>query len=88
MVQVSETCGVYATASGLGRHSFATKALTSGIPTAVVAALLGHKGTGMLERHYSHVGDNAQVLKDAVEKLGRDLTGPAKVREQEEHAPS
>lgn len=88
MVQVSEKCGIHATAYGLGRHSFATKALSSGIPTAVVAALLGHRGTGMLERHYSHVGDNARVLKDAVEKLGRALSAPANGREQEEHAPS
>lgn len=72
MVQVSEKCGVHATAYG-NRHAFATKALSAGISDTVVAALLGHKGTAMIHKHYSHLGDNARVLKDAVDRLG--MTG-------------
>jgi integrase len=44
-----------ATAYGF-RHSFATDALSNGVPEAHVAALLGHSSTTMLHRHYSHVG--------------------------------
>ena len=51
------------------RHSFATRALTAGVPEVVVAALLGHKGTAMLSHHYSHVSEQARVLQDAVDRL-------------------
>jgi integrase len=50
------------------RHSFATDALANGVPDAQVAELLGHSGTAMLHRHYSHLTAKARALKDA---LGR-----------------
>lgn len=63
-----ERAGIpHAIAYGL-RHSFATDALANGVPDAQVAALLGHSGTAMLHKHYSHLGARAQVLKEA---LGR-----------------
>lgn len=71
MRRISERSGVHATAYGLGRHTFATAALVAGVPPAVVAALLGHKGTAMLDRHYSHVAGQAQVLRDALAKMKR-----------------
>lgn len=69
VAKVSERTGVKATAYGLGRHSFATKALVAGVPDAVVAELLGHKGTAMVARHYGHVSGQAKVLKAAVERV-------------------
>jgi integrase len=48
------------------RHAFATDALANGVPDAQVAALLGHSGTAMLHRHYSHLGARAQVLRQAL----------------------
>jgi integrase len=50
------------------RHSFATDSLAAGVPDAVVAELLGHSGTAMLHRHYSHLTAKTKVLKEA---LGR-----------------
>jgi integrase len=56
-----------ATCYGL-RHSFATDALANGVPEAHVAELLGHSGTAMLHKHYSHLGTRATALRAA---LGR-----------------
>ncbi|MBA4187545.1 MAG: hypothetical protein C0467_05950 [Planctomycetaceae bacterium] len=67
----SKRSGVKATAYGLGRHSFCTAALVAGVPDAVVAALVGHKGTTMLHRHYSHIGENARVMKAAIEQVSK-----------------
>lgn len=67
LLKVSERVGFRVIAYGLGRHSFATRALIAGISDVVVAALIG-TGVGMIERHYGHVGDEAKVLKDAAEK--------------------
>jgi len=58
----------HAIAYGL-RHSFATDALERGVSDAVVAELLGHSGTAMLHKHYSHLGARAKALKDALGKV-------------------
>jgi integrase len=50
------------------RHGFATDALAKGVPDAQVAALLGHSGTAMLHKHYSHLTGQARALREA---LGR-----------------
>lgn len=66
-----QRCGVpQLSAYGL-RHTFATRALCAGVSDTVVASLLGHRGTVMLHKHYSHLGDQARVLKDALDRLGR-----------------
>lgn len=75
MLTVSKRVGFRAIAYGLGRHSFATNALAQGIPDAIVAELLGHRGTAMLQFHYSHLGSQARVLKDAVERVNRPKAG-------------
>lgn len=51
------------------RHSFATAALVAGIPDATVAALLGHRGTVMLHRHYSHLTSQSQAMRAAAAKV-------------------
>jgi integrase len=48
------------------RHGFATDALANGVPDAQVAELLGHSGTAMLHRHYSHLTARAKTLKSAL----------------------
>jgi integrase len=53
------------------RHGYATQALASGVPDATVAALLGHSGTAMLHRHYSHLTSQAQVLREAAARVRR-----------------
>jgi integrase len=51
------------------RHTFATDALAAGVPDTHVAALLGHGSTRMVHAHYSHLGENARLLKDAAAKV-------------------
>jgi integrase len=51
------------------RHTFATDALSNGVPDATVAALLGHCDTSMIHRHYSHLSSRTQALRDAVGKV-------------------
>jgi integrase len=60
--------GVRAIAYGY-RHTFATDALVNGVPDAQVAALLGHSGTTVLHRHYSHLGARAQAMRDALARV-------------------
>lgn len=63
--RVRERAGVpRATAYGF-RHTYATAALCRGLPDATVAALLGHSGTAMLHRHYSHLTSQARHMRDA-----------------------
>ncbi len=69
MRRTRERAGVpHAIAYGL-RHSFATDALERGVPDAHVAELLGHSGTAMLHKHYSHLGARAQALREALGKV-------------------
>lgn len=74
MARISKRAGIHATAY-MGRHSFATAALVAGIPDAVVAELLGHRGTAMVAKHYGHVSGQARVLKDAVERIRQPRAG-------------
>ena len=68
MASLRKKTGAKGTAYGY-RHSFATDALSKGIPDATVAALLGHSGTTMLHKHYSHLTSRTQALRDALGKV-------------------
>ncbi len=68
MLRLGRRTGIHATAYGF-RHSYATGALNAGIPDTHVAALLGHTGTEMLHRHYSHITAASRVLRDAAVKV-------------------
>lgn len=48
------------------RHSYATRLLEAGCDHVTVSALLGHVDAVMLSRVYSHVGDRADFLRDAL----------------------
>ena len=48
------------------RHTFVTKAIEVGIPTAIVQAIVGHSTMAMTE-HYTHVGQAA--IKEEFKKL-------------------
>jgi integrase len=68
MIRLRTRAGIsHAIAYGY-RHTFATDALANGVPDAQVAELLGHSGTAMLHKHYSHLTARTQVLQAA---LGR-----------------
>jgi integrase len=69
MKYAREKAGIqHAIAYGL-RHSFATDALAIGVPDAQVAELLGHSGTAMLHKHYSHLGAKAKTLRSALTQV-------------------
>lgn len=67
LLKVSKRVGFRVTAYFM-RHTFATSALVAGVSDTMVAALLGHRGTGMLAKHYSHVTSDARAMAAAAEK--------------------
>ena len=67
-IRISEKIGRPVHAYGY-RHAFATRALAKGISDAQVAALMGHKSTAMVHRHYSHIAADARLLREISEKL-------------------
>jgi integrase len=73
--RISSRLGTRVTAYGL-RHSFATRALERGIPEAQVAAMLGHAGTNMLFKHYSHLTSNARLLREQIAKVSDHVSIP------------
>ncbi|MGH7602499.1 MAG: tyrosine-type recombinase/integrase [Gemmatimonadaceae bacterium] len=50
------------------RHSYASAALENGVGIAQVAELLGHTDTRMVSRHYAHLSQKVQHMKDAAKK--------------------
>lgn len=56
------------------RHSFITRKLLAGVDSHVVASLVGHRDTKMIDSTYSHVAqDHAFMLAEAQ----KDLTAPS-----------
>lgn len=51
------------------RHGFITDGLENGVPIATMAELAGHKGTKMIERHYSKLRKRKEHLSEAVRKV-------------------
>jgi integrase len=68
--RLSKQVGRRITAYGC-RHSWASRALAAGESDAIVAHLLGHAGTNMVHRHYSHLGEHARELREAAERIAR-----------------
>jgi len=50
------------------RHSFASGALENGVGIAQVAELLGHVDTRMVSRHYGHLGQKVQHMREVARK--------------------
>lgn len=67
--RVAKLAGVYPLTCYCLRHSFATRALESGLSDTDVAALLGHSSTAILHRVYSHVSANARRLREVVSRV-------------------
>lgn len=55
------------------RHTWATNALTNGVPIATVAELMG-SSVRMIERHYGHLAHRPQHLADAMRIASRQTT--------------
>lgn len=56
------------TAYGL-RHTYITRMLEAGVPESDVAALVGHSGSAMISKVYSHVTANARRLKEVAGRV-------------------
>lgn len=54
------------------RHLFVTDGLERGVPPTTMAELVGHKGLGMIMRHYCHTKLRTQHLRDAVRQVRPD----------------
>jgi site-specific recombinase XerD len=50
------------------RHSWCTHALERGIDAVTVATLMGHKDTTMISRHYAHLMQRRDHLRESVRK--------------------
>ncbi len=57
------------------RHTYATDALTSGLPIPVVSALLGHRSTKMASEVYNHTDQASQILREAARKASDRANG-------------
>lgn len=53
------------------RHTFTTEGLLNGVEEHVMAELLGHSSTAMISKHYSHLGQRAQRIRQAATKAAR-----------------
>jgi integrase len=51
------------------RHLFGTDALDRGVHAAIVAELMGHRGTKMLLERYTHLEERRGTLRDAARKV-------------------
>ena len=51
------------------RHAYITHSLVSGIDAVTVSVLVGHKSTQMISRHYSHLHQMADHMRDAANKV-------------------
>ena len=60
----------------LYRHAVATDLLESGTGIAQAAEILGHKGTGMIMRHYSKLRERREHLRQQL-KNAHDQTHPS-----------
>jgi integrase len=58
------------------RHTRATELLAAGTPDALVAAILGHKNTAMLYKHYGHLTARVDLLRAYLEALGGPKSVP------------
>src|SRR4029077_2162266 len=50
------------------RASFTTEALQNGVGVAQVAELLGHQSTDMVMKHYSHIREQTDYMRQVAEK--------------------
>lgn len=67
--RLAEKAGIRRIISYGYRHTFATDALSKGIPDTYVASLLGHSSTIMLHKHYSHLTERTALLRDAARQV-------------------
>jgi integrase len=57
------------------RHTYATDALTMGLPIPVVSALLGHQDTRMVNDTYNHTDQASEILWEVARKASHKANG-------------
>lgn len=65
MTNLKRKVGVNTIAYGY-RHTYVTDGLKSGLSNAVVASLVGHTSTAVIDKFYSHLGSAGDVLREAL----------------------
>lgn len=58
------------------RHGFATRKIMQGISTHILAKLMGHSDSSMLDRVYSHIDKEADYLKAALQEVSTPYLAP------------
>lgn len=68
--EIADICGIQKNLhTHLGRHTFATVALNSGIPIEIVSKVLGHSSIKMTQAHYAKLLDST-IISKVLEHLG------------------
>lgn len=68
--EIADLCGINKNLhTHLGRHTFATVALNSGIPIEIVSKVLGHSSIKMTQSHYAKLLDST-IISKVLEHLG------------------
>lgn len=68
--EIADLCGINKNLhTHLGRHTFATVALNSGIPIEIVSKVLGHSSIKMTQVHYAKLLDST-IISKVLEHLG------------------
>lgn len=64
------------------RHTYASRLIMRGVPTTVVALLLGHSDTRMVDKHYGHLAPDyvSETIRDTFGELGLSTPGIAQFR--------
>lgn len=69
MIRMREKLGLPAEVVAYSyRHTFTTDALARGVGTAAVAELLGHANSAMVAKHYSHLDQKPDHLRESLRK--------------------
>lgn len=55
------------------RHTYITEALARGLSDATVAELVGHANTDMIHKHYSHLSQKTELLRQAARRVVEPL---------------
>ncbi len=78
LVQACTRAGIAPVSPHTFRHTFASWLVQKGVPLFVIAKLLGHRSTAMVERHYGHLAPSN--FTDAIATLPAFLMPPPPAR--------
>lgn len=71
MKRLSERCNCPGVVAYSFRHGFATEALAANVSVPVVAQLMGHSSSSMVERVYGHIDQRADAIRREMGEMHR-----------------